>query len=220
MGSIFLPRRIAVACATLLLALTGCAEREPETIQPPKDVAAVIEPFLQDLAAGNKEKAALKVSPAARDELDAQFTADHKRLEKAGKLTPRFILKRGNSPERLRRNKNADGSEVTVVYAMKNKDKWTSATVRVYQYRDDPYEVEYWQITNKAPTKPAFNAPETKAQTRAETIKNTIIVGLALLGVIGILLLVWLSQRKPHLLSPEKPVETRRAATTVREEDS
>lgn len=219
MGAIFLSKGITATCATLLLVLTGCAEREPEAIQPPKDVAAVIEPFLTELAAGNKDKAAAYVSPAARDELDAQFATDHKRLEKAGKLTPRFILKRGNSPERLQRNMNADGSEVTVIYALKNKDKWTSATVRVYQYREDPYKVEYWQIANKPPTKPMFNTPETKAQTQAETIENAMIIGLALLGVLGILLLLWLSQRKPHLLSPEKPVETRRAATTVREEE-
>ncbi len=211
---------MAAACATLLLALTGCADREPEVIQPPKDVAAVIEPFLTELAAGNKDKAAVYVSPAARDELDAQFAADHKRLEKAGKLTPRFILKRGNSRGRLPPKMATDGSEVTVVYAMKNKDKWTSATVRVYQYRDDAYQVEYWQTSNKAPTKPTFNTPETKALTQAKTIENVTIIGLALLGMFAIILLIWLSQRKPHLLSPEKPVETRRAATTVREEEA
>ena len=52
-----------------------------------------------------------------------------------------------------------------------------------------------------------------------EAIQNATIVGLALLGLCGILLLVWLAQRKPHLLVPAEDVEKRKAATTIRDEE-
>ena len=203
----------------VVLVLTGCAEREPKVITPPKEAAAVIAPFLKEMAAGNKDKAAAYVSPAAQDELNHQFAEDHKRLAKAGELTPRFSSQRGNTPEQIDANSDADGSEVTVVYAAKVGDSWATATVRVYKYRDDPYKVEYWQVNNKPPAKPQLNMPETKELRRMEAIQNATIVGLALLGLCGILLLVWLAQRKPHLLVPAEDVEKRKAATTIRDEE-
>ena len=59
----------------------------------------------------------------------------------------------------------------------------------------------------------------TKELRRMEAIQNATIVGLALLGLCGILLLVWLAQRKPHLLVPAEDVEKRQAATTIRDEE-
>ena len=201
--------------ATLLL--SGCGAREPKVVTPPKEAAVVIEPFLKELAAGNKDKAAAFVSTAATDELASQFAEDHKRLAAAGKLTPRFITQSGNDPRQLEQNSGADGSEVTLVYAAKSGDKWTSATVRVYKYRDEPYKVEYWRVANEAPKKPLSSNVDARELQRAEAITNATIVGMSLLGLFGIALLVWMIRRKPHLLVPETARETRRSASTVRE---
>lgn len=197
--------------------LGGCADREPKTIVPPKDAAAVIEPFLKELAAGNKDKAGAFVSSAATDELAAQFAEDHKKLATGGKLTPRFMTQSGNEPRILNKNSVADGSEVTVVYAAKSGDKWTTATVRVYKYRDDPYKVEYWRVANEAPKKPLPSSIDPKQLEKTEAIGNAMAVGFSLLGILGIGLLIWLIRRRPQLLVPEQTTETRRSASTVRE---
>lgn len=197
--------------------LGGCADREPKAIAPPKEAAAVIEPFLKELTAGNRDKAGAFVSSAATDELAEQFAADHKKLAAGGKLTPRFINLSGNDLRRLSKNAGADGSEVTVVYAAKSADKWTTATVRVYKYRDDPYKVEYWRVANEAPKKPLPSNIDPKQLEKTEAIGNAMAIGFSLLGILGIGLLIWLIRRRPQLLVPEQTTETRRSASTVRE---
>ncbi len=219
MSALFSSKGISVFLVAATLLLSGCGVREPKVVAPPKEAAAVIEPFLTELATGNKDKAAAFVSTAATDELAKQFAEDHKRLAVAGKLTPRFVTKAGNDPRRLAENSGADGSEVTLVYASKSGDKWTSATVRAYRYRDEPYKVEYWRIANEAPTKPLTSNVDAKELQRTEAITNATIVGMSLLGLFGIALLVWMIRRKPHLLVPETDSETRRSASTVREPD-
>ena len=217
MSAYFSSKAISAVLLAVTLSLGGCGSREPTVVTPPKDAAAVIEPFLKELTAGNKEKAAAFVSTAATDELAMQFAENHKRLAAAGKLTPRFVNKAGNDPRRLAENSGADGSEVTIVYAAKSGDKWTTATVRVYRYRDDPFKVEYWRVANEAPKKPFASNVDAKELQRTEAITNVTIVGMSLLGLFGIFLLIWIVRRKPHLLVPETAGETRRAATTVRE---
>jgi hypothetical protein len=218
MSALFSSKRISALLGAALLLLAGCGEREPAVITPPKDAAAVIEPFLKELAAGNKDKAAAFVSTAATDELTVQFAADHKRLAVASKLTPRFVVQPGADLSRLGKDFDVDGTETTLVYAAKTKDKWTTAHVRVYRYRDDPYKVEYWRITNQAP-QPAIPAdldsPEVK---RTAIMMGWMMGGFALLGLFGIAGLVWMVRRKPHLLVPEEVAEQRAPASTLREE--
>lgn len=217
MAAYFSSKGISAFLLAATLLLSSCGAREPKVITPPKDAAAVIEPFLKELAAGNKDKAAAFVSTAATDELAKQFAEDHKKLAATGKLTPRFVTKAGNNSRRLAENSSADGSEVTLVYAAKSGDKWTSATVRVYKYRDDPYKVEYWRIANEAPAKPLTSNVDAKELQRTEAITNATIIGMSLLGLLGIALLIWMIRRKPHLLVPETGSVTRRSASTVRE---
>ena len=203
--------------ATLLLG--GCGAHEPKVVAPPKEAAAVIEPFLKELAAGNKDKAAAFVSSAATDELAKQFADDHKKLAASGKLTSRFFTQSGGNQRIKNGERQGDGEEVTMVYAAKSGDKWTTATVRVYKYRDDPFKVEYWRISNEMPKKPFTSNVDAKQMQRSEAITNATIVGMSLLGLFGIALLIWMIRRKPHLLVPETGVETRRSASTVREPD-
>lgn len=199
--------------------LGGCADREPKTVVPPKDAAAVIEPFLKELAAGNKDKAGAYVSPAATDELAEQFAADHKRLAAGGKLTPRFVMQTGGGPHLRGSNRIGDGTEVTLVYAAKSGEKWTSATVRAYRYRDEPYKIEYWRVSNEAPKRPMSSNVETKQLKETEALTNAMAVGFSLLGVLEIGLLIWLIRRRPQLLVPAETIEIRRSASTVREPD-
>jgi hypothetical protein len=195
----------------LLLLLAGCGEREPAVITPPKDAAAVIEPFLKELAAGNREKAAAFVSTAATDELATQFAADHKKLAAAPKLTPRFVNQEATPSF-------GSGNEVNLVYAAKSKGKWTSATVRVYSYRDEPYKVEYWRVTDKAPVPPFNSNADPEKLKQSQDMMRWIFGGLAVFGLLGLALLIWLVKRKPHLVAPDAPVEVRRSAATVRDE--
>jgi hypothetical protein len=204
---------------SLLMLLAGCGEREPAVITPPKDAAAVIESFLKELRAGQPARAAALVSPAAQDELTSGFATDHKKLASAPALTPRFIAKSGSNPYVQSRDKGGDGDEVTLVYAARQDGKWTSATVRVYRYRDEPYKVEYWRVTNAAPT-PALNSNiDEAAMKQSQTMMYALFGAIALFGILGLALLVWLLKRKPHLIVPEPVEETRKNAATVRDVD-
>jgi predicted small lipoprotein YifL len=215
MTAIFSRKSSWMSLLTLLLVLTGCGEREPAVISPPKDVAAVVEPFLKELAAGNKEKTAAHLSPAAIDELDAQFAADHKKLAGAGKkLTPRYVDNDSS------RGFGADGKEVNIVYAVKHEGKWTSATVRVYRYRDEPYKVEYWRVTNKAPQQPRNSDFDPEEIAKQQKFMFWLFGGFALLAVLGLIALIWLIKRRPHLVAPDVPDQVRASAATVRDEDA
>lgn len=195
--------------------LCGCTDREPKTVVPPKDAAAVIEPFLKELAAGNKDKAGAYVSPAATDELAEQFAADHKKLAAGGKLTPRFSSRVGDNPF-VNRELAEIGDVVTVVYAARSNGKWTSATVRVSRKGKQGFKVEYWRVSNDAPKSSNIDQKQLE---KTEAIGNAMAVGFSILGILGIALLIWLVRRRPQLLVPEEIVETRRSASTVREPD-
>jgi hypothetical protein len=202
----------------LLLLLMACGEREPAVITPPKDAAAVIEPFLEKLRKGDKAGAATHVSTAATDELDKQFAADSKALAAAGKLTARFVTETRKAKGPMGEEISSDGDEVTLVYAARKDSKWTTATVRVYRYRDEPYKVEYWRVNNAVP------APQLPSGIDAEVVKTQqqmmfiTFAALSVFGIAGLALLFWIIRRKPHLVVNEAPSEERQAASTVRDE--
>jgi hypothetical protein len=193
----------------MLLALGGC-EREPAVIVPPKKAAAVIEPFLQALQSGNKAKARTYVSSAASDELDLQFATDHEKLAAAPKLTARYSSNNASTTY-------GKGDEVTLVYAAKHRNGWTSATVRAYRYRDEPFKVEYWRVTKRAPMPMASAGFDIEKYTERQKFNRIIFWGLGALAIIALALLVWLLRRKPHLVAAENEPESRRPATTVRD---
>lgn len=217
MSAYFSSKAISAVLVAVLLVLSGCDAKKPKVVTPPKDAAAVIEPFLQELAAGNKDKASAFVSSSATDELAKQFAEDHKRLAAAGKLTPRFVSQKGGAPRTSAGDRLGDGSEVTIVYAAKSGDTWTSATVRVYKYRDDAFKIEYWRVANEAPKMPFRSNLDAKKLKQAEAITKVTIIGMSLLGIFGIVLLIWMIRLKPHLLVPQTTGETRQSACTVRE---
>ena len=218
MSALFSSKGISAVLLGVTLLLCGCGAREPKVIAPPKDAAAVIEPFLKELAAGNKDKAAAFVSSAATDELAKQFAEDHQLLAAAGTLTPRFITKIGGEQRIQNDDRKDDGTEITAVYATNYGGEWTTATVRVYKYRDEPFRVEYWRVANEAPKQAMASNVDAKLLKRTEAVTNATIVGFSLLGLFGIALLIWLIRRKPYLLVPDTASESRRSASTVREE--
>jgi hypothetical protein len=218
MSALFSSKGILALLGAALLLLGGCGAREPAVITPPKDAAAVIEPFLRELAAGQKDKTAAFVSSAATDELEKQFAADHKKLAAAAKLTPRFVTRSGANPATLGRDLGADGNEVTLVYAAKSKGEWTTATVRVYRYREDAFKVEYWRVSNNAPSAPLPSGMDTPEAKKAQEMMYWVMGVLAVLGLFGIIALLWIIRRKPHLVVPAQAIEQRQSATTLREE--
>ena len=171
----------------------------------------MIEPFLKELAAGNKEESRAFVAVDATDEFDLQFADDYKKLSKVGKLTPRFVY----IPKTPVFGDNLD--EATLVYAVKKDAVWTTATIRVYRFPGKPYVINYWRVSHKIPTPVTRSNTDAKQLQRSEDITNATIVGMSLLGLLGIALLVWTVRRKPHLLVPETASEARRSASTVRE---
>jgi hypothetical protein len=207
---------ILTLLALLFTAISGCTDREPAIVEVPGEISKVTEPFLKAMKDGKRDEAMKLVSTAAQDEFDAQYAADQKALATAPKLTPRFI-KLPLSFEGL----ETDSKETNVVYAAKKGEQWTTINIRLYSYRDEPYTVEYWRVTNKAPSPVVKTSVEEKAE---EQVKKTMVptmIGtslmLVVLGAVGIALLLWLVKRKPHMVLPEAQEQTKRSAVTVRE---
>ena len=218
MSAYFSSKGISAVLVGMFLLLVGCGEREPAVIKPPQDAAEVIEPFLRELAAGQKDKAAAFVSSAATDELEKQFAADHKKLAAAAKLSPRFVTRVGANPAALGSDLGADGNKATLVYAAKSQGKWTTATVRVDRIRDDAFKVEYWRVTNDAPTAPLPPGMDTSEAKKAQEMIYWVMGVLAVLGLFGIIALLWIIRRKPDLMVPAEATEQRQSATTLRDE--
>jgi predicted small lipoprotein YifL len=189
-----------------LLALAACGAREPETITPPKDVAAVVEPFLVALKDGQKAAAKIHVADGAVDELDVQFGQDHARLAKAGKLKPTMI------------EKSDDGKNATIAYAAKRDGQWTTATVRVTRPdRKAPFKVEYWRITDRDPTL-AAGAAETAEAAAVQRKADMIFWGVLALFVGFILaLLVWAIRNRTRPGVQNDDPDRRPAASTTRD---
>ena len=211
MSAYFSSKAISVVLLAVSLLLSGCGAREPKVITPPQDIAAVIEPFLKELAAGNKDEARAFVAVDATDEFDVQFAEDAKKLSQVRKLAPRFV----HIPKTPVFGDNLD--EATLVYAVKKDARWTTATIRVYRFPGKPYVINYWRVSNRIPTPVTRLNTDAKELQRTDAITNATIIGMSLLGLFGIALLVWMVRRKPHLLVPETAGETRRSASTVRE---
>lgn len=196
----------------LMVLLAGC-EREPAVIIPPKDAAAVIEPFLKELRAGQRARTAALVSPSAQDELSSKFADDHKMLAAAPRLTPRFVSNLANQGIGVAR-----GEEITLVYAARRDGKWTSATVRAYRDRGEPYRIEYWRIVNEPPALPLPSGMSREDVQMQHQIMYAMFGIVGLFGLVGLALLLWIAKRKPQLISPDTIEETRASAVSVREE--
>jgi predicted small lipoprotein YifL len=194
----------------LLMLITGCGEREPAVITPSKEAAAVIEPFLQKLRAGDQKAAAAYVTSGASDELEAQFASDSKKLAATVKLTPRFT----SLPTPKPTMQDTD-NKTELVYAAKKGEQWTSANIRIAKQADNRYKIEYWRITNKEPVPPFMTGAEAKAIKQQQQIMTWVFVAMGGLGIAGLALLIWFVRRKPHLIAPEIAGDDRKRAATV-----
>ena len=212
MSAYFSSKAISAVFLAATLLLGGCGAREPKVITPPKDAAAVIEPFLSAVAVGKKDEARAYVAVDATDEFDLQFAGDHNKLSQVGRLTPRFVYTPATPVF------GADKDEVTLVYAVKNNKIWTTATVRAYRFPGKPYAINYWRVSNKIPRQVTRSNMDAKQIQQSEAITNATIIALSLLGLVAIALLIWVILRKPHLVVPAEPVERRQSAITLREE--
>jgi hypothetical protein len=207
--------RLPVFIAAILIfqSLAGCAAPEPAVIDPPQEMAEAVEPFLAALRAGDREEAELLISDTATDELATQFAADHKLLAAAPMLTPRFLLPQQDL------GLDQDNTETTLVYAARKDGKWTSATIRLNQFDDEPAVVEYWRITNTAPQPVLFSTNEQKAFRQVLPGVLAALIGTGFLGLLLVIGLIWIVRRKPHLVNPEIETDMRDAAVSTREEE-
>ena len=190
-----------------LFVLAACSWSESAVVELPGDIAATSSAFVSALQKGDRAAAERHVAPTARDELEAQFSNEYKILQAATGLKPRFITYK---PEAMM---GPEDSEVTIVYAAKDDGKWTMAEVRLFRLGDEPYEVDYWKISNDTPTAKTYT-PDLKPMLG-------VFAGLAgaivVLGLLAIGILLWIVRRKPHIVVSEPVVERRVAAVTTRE---
>lgn len=190
-----------------LFLLAACSWNEPAVVELPRDIGATSDAFVSALQKGDKAAAARHVAPTARDELETQFSNEYNVLKSVSKLTPRFITYK---PEGMM---GPEDSEVTVTYAAKQGGEWTTAEVRLFRLRDEPYEVDYWKISDEAPTAKTYT-PDLKPM-------FGVFAGLAgsivVLGSLAIGIILWIVRRKPHVVAPEPVAERRVAAVTTRE---
>ena len=193
-----------------LFLLAACSWNEPATVELPRDIGATSDAFVAALQKGEKAAAARHVAPTALDELEARFSKESKELQAAPKLTPRFI---SYKPEGMQ---GPEDSEVTVTYAAKDNGKWTTAEVRLFRLRNEPYEVDYWKISNEMPVAKSYT-PDLRPMygVFAALAGAIFVIGLLAIGII-----LWIVRRKPHVVAPEPVAERRVAAVTTRESEN
>ncbi len=198
-------------CLFLFFPLVACGPKEPAQISPPKDVAMVAENFLTHVRAGSEEKAAQSVMASARDELNQSFAKDHAKLKSFPPLTPRFITQKPPGFS------GPNDTEYTVIYAVKHKEKWATAEVRLFRLNDEPYEVDYWQISDAPPV--AKNYTGFNQKIMGEILPGILSMFgiLAVFSLLGLIVFIWLLKRRPAIINPEVPIEERVAAVAVRD---
>lgn len=193
-----------------LFLLAACSWNEPDVVELPTDIGPTSDAFVATLQSGDKMGAASHVAPTARDELDAYFSKNSNSLKPKPKLTPRFITYK---PEHMM---GPEDSEVTIIYAAKDGGKWTTAEVRLFRLNDEPYEVDYWKISNDTPVAKTYS-PDLKPMVGvfAGLAGAIVVLGLLTIGIV-----LWIVRRKPHVVAPEPVAERRVAAVTTREESA
>jgi hypothetical protein len=200
----------------LFALFSACSNNEPPVINTSKDISDIAEPFLNALQKGNRGEAEKYVSTAAQDELAAQFAQDHKRLAAAPKLTARYILPPSEFP-----GTENDGQETNIVYAVRKGNVWTTANIRLYRYRDEPYVIEYWRINNEIPQAVFQNSAsekQMKDMQKAQPVMYGMFGIMGLFCIIGIVAIIWFVRNKAHLIAPDAQEQPRAAAITRREE--
>ena len=191
----------------LLFLLAACSWNEPAVVDVPKEIDVASGAFVAAVQKGDQQAAAKHVAPTAQDELAAQFAADSKALTAAPKLTPRFITYK---PASMR---GPEDSEVTIIYAARTNSEWATMEVRLFRLGDEPYEVDYWKISNDVPAAKNYTPDLRPLFGIFAAIAGVIVVlGIALIGTI-----LWIVRRKPHIVSPPVESERRAAAITTRE---
>lgn len=191
----------------LLFLLAACSWNEPAVVDVPKEIDVASGAFVAALQKGDQQAASKHVAPTAQDELAAQFASDSKALKAAPKLTPRFITYKPASMM------GPEDSEVTIIYAARANGEWTKMEVRLFRLGDEPYEVDYWKISNDVPAAKNYTPDLRPLFGIFAAIAGVIVVlGIALIGTI-----LWIVRRKPHIVSPPVENERRAAAITTRE---
>jgi hypothetical protein len=197
----------------VLMLICACKAPEPRKINVPDDVAEVIEPFLREMQAGNRAKAAAFVAYGALDEFNAQYSTDQKKLSVVPPLTARFI----KIPHLGDPGYQYGLHEANVVYAVRKGEKWTTASIRLNRDDNSPYKIEYIRITHNMPSPALYNGTAQQTMKLRKDVFLWVMGAGALLGLIGLIFIFWLIKRRTHLIVPEIAPEYRAAAVTTRE---
>lgn len=185
----------------------SCAENEIDHVTLPADVAAVTSPFIAAVKRGDQAAIEKRMTASFVDDSRAQFDNMAVLLKKSPPLTPAIYVPK---PSTFGPNQN----EVSVTYAAHDGTKWTSAEIRLYRTEGGPFEVEYWDV--KSTTEPPALIAHAKEM---RTFMSWIMGALAIIALLGLLLLIWVVKRRPHILAPNSAPESRRVAAIVRDSE-
>lgn len=199
---------LVLAVALSVLGLSACDRAAVNEVSLPDDVAAVTTPFLAAVKRGDQAAAEKFVAEGFADDSRGQFAEMSALLKRSPALVPAIYRPKA---QLIGPNKN----EVNLTFAAKDGKQWISSEIRMYRPEGGKFEIEYWDV-NAAEKPPELLAHA--AQMRMYTDWFT--AGLAAMALLGLALLIWVVKRRTHIIAPERIVETRRVASTVRDADS
>jgi hypothetical protein len=189
-----------------MLCVAGCGEDIPKSVDLPKEISVVTQPFVAALKRGDGAKAERYMGEDARDDAVDDYEPAKRALSKAPELRPVMIRYKPTVFGQ------PDKNDVTLTYVAKKGALWTSLHMRLFRLEGERYEIEYWTV--KQETK----QPEALAQ--AEKFKQWFMIAmltLAAMAIVFLIALIWFVRRKSHIIAPLIMVDPRPVAATRQE---
>jgi hypothetical protein len=101
-----------------------------------------------------------------------------------------------------------------LTFATKKDRQWITSEIHMYEPEAGEFEIQYWDVNA------SDNPPELLAHAQQmRMFTGWFTAGLAVMALLGLALLIWVVKRRTHIIAPEPVIETRRVASTVRDND-
>lgn len=179
--------------------MSGCG-RQTEVRSPlPQDISAVTQPFLDAVRRGDQRTAERYVAPEFIDKSGNQFAKMSIILKDAPPLPSTIYQRRAEGP--------------LLIFAAKDGGIWVSSEIHMGRINNNNV-IRYWDV------KKSVNPPAMQAHAQAmKTFVNYGLIALAIFALAGLAVLIWVIRNRTRLLAPEYAADTRRVASTVRNDE-